>query len=94
MNALNQQLLLSELCAALEDADGSDKVRCIIVTGSEKAFAAGADIKEMSEMTFVEVYAGSILFEHFANGRIAAIRKPIIAAVSAAMLWAAGANWR
>ena len=54
LNALNQKLL-GELCTALEDADASDKVRCIIVTGSEKAFAAGADITEMADKTFVEM---------------------------------------
>ena len=48
MNALNGDLL-RELCTALEDADASDKVRCIIITGSEKAFAAGAEISEMAD---------------------------------------------
>lgn len=79
LNALNQQLL-GELMTALEDADENDSVRCIILTGSEKAFAAGADIKEMSEMSFAEVNAVN-LFEDAAN-RIVRIRKPIIAAVS------------
>ncbi len=50
MNALNTKLL-GELCTALEDADQNDKVRCIVITGSDKAFAAGADIQEMSEMS-------------------------------------------
>ena len=49
LNALNTQLL-GELCTALEDADANDKVRCIVITGSDKAFAAGADIKEMEAM--------------------------------------------
>lgn len=79
LNALNTELL-SELATALEDADTSDKVRCIVVTGSEKAFAAGADIKEMSEKSFVDVYSED-LFAKVSN-RITAIRKPIIAAVS------------
>ncbi|WP_170327775.1 enoyl-CoA hydratase [Ruegeria arenilitoris] len=79
LNALNAQLT-QELCSALEEADQNDKVRCIIITGSDKAFAAGADIKEMSEMSFVDVYASN-LFGGF-NDRICAIRKPIIAAVS------------
>ncbi|MBY6135463.1 enoyl-CoA hydratase [Leisingera sp. XS_AS12] len=79
LNALNQALL-GELCEALEEADASDKVRCIVITGSEKAFAAGADIKEMSEMTFTEVYSTNLFAE--ANDRISAIRKPIIAAVA------------
>ena len=79
MNALNTTLL-GELCTALEDADQNDKVRCIVITGSDKAFAAGADIKEMSEMSFAEVNQVN-LFADAAN-RIAQIRKPIIAAVS------------
>ncbi len=79
LNALNAQLT-QELSSALEDADQNDKVRCIVITGSDKAFAAGADIKEMSEMSFVDVYESN-LFGDF-NDRICAIRKPIIAAVS------------
>lgn len=79
LNALNTQLL-GELCSALEDADKNDKVRCIVITGSDKAFAAGADIKEMSEKTFVEVFEENMFAE--ANDRICAIRKPIIAAVA------------
>ena len=79
LNALNSQLL-GELCQALEEADANDKVRCIVLTGSEKAFAAGADIKEMSGMSFGEVYATN-LFADFGD-RITRIRKPIIAAVA------------
>lgn len=79
LNALNTQLL-AELCQALEEADASSKVRCIIITGSEKAFAAGADIKQMSEMGFVDVFTTNLFAD--ASNRIIAIRKPIIAAVS------------
>ncbi|MEC8572740.1 MAG: enoyl-CoA hydratase [Pseudomonadota bacterium] len=79
LNALNSELL-TELCAALEEADASDKVRCIILTGSEKAFAAGADIKVLSEMSFVDFYTNNLFAD--TNDRIAAIRKPIIAAVA------------
>ncbi|MDP5219946.1 enoyl-CoA hydratase [Ruegeria sp. 2205SS24-7] len=79
LNALNTELL-GELCAALESADENDKVRCVVLTGSDKAFAAGADIKEMSEKSFVEVFEENLFAS--ANDRIAAIRKPIIAAVS------------
>jgi len=79
LNALNT-LLLNELCTALEEADANDKVRCIVLTGSEKAFAAGADIKEMAEMSFVDVFTTNLFAD--TNDRIAAIRKPIIAAVS------------
>ncbi|NRB34179.1 MAG: enoyl-CoA hydratase [Rhodobacteraceae bacterium] len=79
LNALNTQLL-GELCTALEEADQNDKVRCIVITGSEKAFAAGADIKEMSEMSFAEVYATNLFAD--ATNRLMGVRKPIIAAVS------------
>ena len=79
LNALNTQLL-RELCKALEDADANDKVRCVVLTGTEKAFAAGADIKEMSGKTFVDVYTENLFAD--ANDRIMKIRKPIIAAVS------------
>ncbi|WP_106746754.1 enoyl-CoA hydratase [Yoonia maritima] len=79
MNALNSQLL-RELCTALEDADANDKVRCIVITGSEKAFAAGADIAEMSDKTFVEMYT-SRFFENETD-RFNRTRKPIIAAVA------------
>ncbi len=67
LNALNTQLL-GELCEALEEADGNDKVRCIVITGSEKAFAAGADIKEMSGKSFVDVFTENLFAD--ANDRI------------------------
>ena len=79
LNALNTQLL-EELCTALEKADANDKVRCIVITGSEKAFAAGADIKEMSTKSFVEVYNENLFAD--STDRLTAIRKPIIAAVA------------
>ncbi|MBS0123675.1 enoyl-CoA hydratase [Thetidibacter halocola] len=79
LNALNTQLL-GELADALEEADANEKVRCILLTGSAKAFAAGADIKEMSEMSYVDVNASN-LFADFGD-RIQKIRKPVIAAVS------------
>ena len=79
LNALNTELL-RELGAALSEADANDKVRCIVLTGSEKAFAAGADIREMSSKTFVEVF-GSDLFGEEAEA-ILKVRKPIIAAVA------------
>lgn len=79
LNALNTRLL-KELCQALEEADGNEKVRCIILTGSDKAFAAGADIKEMSEMSFGDVFGVNLFAE--VSDRIMSIRKPIIAAVS------------
>ncbi len=79
LNALNMKLL-DEVCKALEDADASDKVRCIIITGSNKAFAAGADITEMSDLTFVDVMHKD-LFASEAT-RLNNTRKPIIAAVA------------
>ncbi len=79
LNALNTQLL-NELCQALEEADANDKVRCIVITGSEKAFAAGADIKEMSSKSFADVFGENLFAD--ASDRITAIRKPIIAAVA------------
>ncbi|MFP7569312.1 enoyl-CoA hydratase [Marivita sp. S2033] len=79
LNALNSQLL-GELASALEDADKNEKVRCIILTGSAKAFAAGADIKEMSEKSFVEMF----MADYFGTKAmaVARTRKPVIAAVS------------
>jgi enoyl-CoA hydratase len=79
LNALNTKLL-AELCDALESADGNDKVRCVVITGSEKAFAAGADIKEMSDKSFTEVFTEDLFAS--ASDRMIRIRKPIIAAVS------------
>ncbi|WP_372890237.1 enoyl-CoA hydratase [Rhodosalinus sp.] len=79
MNALNSQLL-GELARALAEADANDKVRCIVLTGSSKAFAAGADIKEMSQKSFVEMYLSDFFgTEHEAITRV---RKPVIAAVA------------
>ena len=79
LNALNQELL-GELGSALAEAEANDKCRAIVLTGSEKAFAAGADIKEMSDKTFAEI-AGTALFARESQA-IQAVRKPIIAAVS------------
>ena len=56
LNALNLALI-RELAAALRAADEDDAVGCIVLTGSERAFAAGADIKEMAGLTFAEAYA-------------------------------------
>ncbi|ABV95103.1 enoyl-CoA hydratase/isomerase [Dinoroseobacter shibae DFL 12 = DSM 16493] len=79
LNALNTELL-GELAKALRSAEENEKVRCIILTGSEKAFAAGADIKEMSEKTFVEVFSSDLFGPEVE--RLLNCRKPIIAAVS------------
>lgn len=79
LNALNAQLL-SELCVALTDASTDDKVRCIVLTGSEKAFAAGADINEMATKSFVDVFTSNLFVDEAEH--IGKIRKPIIAAVA------------
>jgi enoyl-CoA hydratase len=79
LNALNARLM-QELAAAVAAADQNDKVRCIVLTGSDKAFAAGADIREMAERTFTDVFAED-LFGAEAEA-IQAVRKPIIAAVA------------
>jgi len=78
LNALNHELM-EELVQAMTDHDKDDSVRVIVLTGSERAFAAGADIKEMSEETTVSI----MMKDRFATwDRIRAIKKPIIAAIS------------
>jgi enoyl-CoA hydratase len=79
LNALNTQLL-DELAAALEAWDRGTEVRCMIVTGSERAFAAGADIKEMQPKTYSQMYRKNLFGAQF--DRIAQVKKPIIAAVA------------
>jgi len=79
MNALNLDLL-RELGCALGEAQTNDKVRACVITGSEKAFAAGADVKMMSEKTFVEVFTCDLFTPE--EEAITRVRKPIIAAVS------------
>jgi enoyl-CoA hydratase len=79
LNALNSELL-AELAEALETAQKNDKVRAIVLTGSEKAFAAGADIKEMADKTFNDVFTDD-LFGAQATA-IQTVRKPVIAAVA------------
>ncbi len=79
MNALNATLI-AELAAALGEADRNDKVRCIVLTGSDKAFAAGADIRDMAEASFVDVFAGDTFGAE--TDAILRVRKPIIAAVA------------
>ena len=79
LNALNSQLV-SELARALEALDADARVGCIVITGSEKAFAAGADIKEMAQKTFPETF-----MDDFISGpweAVAATKKPVIAAVA------------
>ena len=79
LNALNFTLM-HDLAAALVQADADPEVRCIVLTGSEKAFAAGADVREMAGKTFAEAYGQDIFGA--ASAAISRIRKPIIAAVA------------
>ncbi|SDW89680.1 enoyl-CoA hydratase [Roseicitreum antarcticum] len=79
LNALNSALM-RELADALTAADRNDKVRCIVLTGSEKAFAAGADIKEMADKSFVDVFEADLFTPE--TEALLRVRKPIIAAVS------------
>ena len=79
LNALNSTLL-TELSAALDAAEADEGVRCIVLTGSEKAFAAGADIKEMSDKSYAQMFASD--FFTSAARRMETFRKPIIAAVA------------
>ena len=79
LNALNDQLM-SELAEALKSSQENEKVRCIVITGSEKAFAAGADIAMMRDKSFVDAFAGDLFTPE--TDQIMRIRKPIIAAVS------------
>lgn len=78
LNALNSSLM-AELVDALQGFESDAKVGAIVITGSEKAFAAGADIKEMQDLSFVEAYMGD-----FIGGwdRVGLTRKPMVAAVA------------
>src|SRR5437868_8557416 len=73
LNALNSQLL-SELSAALDAAEADEAVRCLVLTGSERAFAAGADIKEMSDKSYAQMFASN--FFGAAGQRLERFRKP------------------
>jgi enoyl-CoA hydratase len=78
LNALNEALI-AELNAALSTFEADPGIGCTVITGSEKAFAAGADVKEMAEKTYVEAYLANFL-----DGwtKLSDTRKPVIAAVS------------
>ncbi|KGJ06985.1 enoyl-CoA hydratase [Paracoccus sphaerophysae] len=79
LNALSGQLI-GELATAVTAADQDPNVRCIVLTGNEKAFAAGADIKEMAEKSYVDVLTGDLFGTEI--DQISRCRKPIIAAVA------------
>jgi enoyl-CoA hydratase len=78
LNALNSQVL-ADLINAFAKFDADDSQRCAVLTGSEKAFAAGADIKEMQSQSFADMYGGNFFAGY---DRVTATRKPWIAAVS------------
>src|SRR5690606_10142720 len=78
LNALNSAVL-TDLLAATKAFDANDNIGAIVLTGSEKAFAAGADIREMQSKNYVDVYLGDLFsgWEDFTR-----TRKPIVAAVA------------
>ena len=78
LNALNA-VLVEELNAALDGFDADDGIGCVVLTGNEKAFAAGADIREMVDRSYMDM-----MLSDFAAGhdRIARMRKPVVAAVA------------
>jgi enoyl-CoA hydratase len=71
--------LMSELSKVLDDFEQDAKISCVVLTGSEKSFAAGADIKEMKDRNFKDIYKGNFL-SHW--NRVSSFTKPIIAAVN------------
>lgn len=79
LNALNDALI-DEIGQALDSYEADEAVGCIVITGSEKAFAAGADIGAMKDLSFMDVYKGNYISANW--DRISRCRKPIIAAVA------------
>ncbi|MEQ9228558.1 MAG: enoyl-CoA hydratase [Parvibaculum sp.] len=79
LNALNKALM-DELTLALDEYEADDDVHCIIITGSQKAFAAGADIKEMQPKSYMDVYREDFITANWE--RATRCRKPVIAAVA------------
>ncbi len=79
LNALNTELT-RELADALAKLEADDKIGCVILTGSEKAFAAGADIKELQDGTFISMYNHDVFALYWEA--VARFKKPIIAAVA------------
>lgn len=78
LNALNAQIV-REVNQALDGFEADSNIGCIVLTGSKKAFAAGADIKEMAELTYPQIYIDDLFSD---SDRVANRRKPIIAAVN------------
>jgi len=79
LNALSSPLM-SELGRAVEEFENEDRIGAMVITGSEKAFAAGADIKEMKNKTYMEAYKEDFITANWE--KVAHCRKPIIAAVA------------
>jgi enoyl-CoA hydratase len=79
LNALSNDLM-DELGAALRAFEADDQIGCMIITGSEKAFAAGADISGMAQYTYADAYGGDFITRNWET--IRTIRKPVIAAVA------------
>ena len=79
LNALNSALM-DELGAALKAFDADAAIGCMIITGSEKAFAAGADISAMAKYSFADVYKNDFITRNWET--IRSVRKPVIAAVA------------
>jgi enoyl-CoA hydratase/carnithine racemase len=79
LNALNG-LLMDELTQVLDGTEGDPAVRCVVITGSERAFAAGADIKEMASKSYAEVFTEDFITRNWE--RAARCRKPLLAAVA------------
>jgi enoyl-CoA hydratase len=79
MNALNAALV-AELAAALDALEADDDIGCIVITGNAKAFAAGADIKEMQPKSYMDVYLEDFITKGWE--RVSTVRKPVIAAVA------------
>ena len=79
MNALSEALM-EEMSSALDDFEADPAIGCILVTGSEKAFAAGADIKEMQSKSYMDVYMEDFISRNWE--RVTTCRKPVIAAVA------------
>jgi enoyl-CoA hydratase len=79
LNALSFGVF-GEIAAAIDDLEADETIGCILLTGSEKAFAAGADIKEMQPKTFIDMFSTD--FTSIGGDRVARCRKPTIAAVS------------
>ena len=78
LNALNAALI-NDMTKALDGFEADDSIGCIVITGSEKAFAAGADIKEMQSKSYMDVYKGDFIESW---QRVTLCRKPVIAAVA------------